>query len=155
MRTAATLIALTLLTSTALADPSHAHEAAAAYGEPGDPSADAQTVEIEMDETEAGEMVFRPDRIEVDEGQQVRFVLKNEGDVEHEFVLGTREEIEEHAEEMRESPQMDHDDPNAERVDPGREDDLVWKFDEAGEFDFACLIPGHLEAGMSGEIVVR
>ena len=45
---------------------------------------------------------------------------------------------------------MAHDDPDAKQVPPGGEDELVWRFTHAGTFDFACLIPGHMELGMLG-----
>ena len=37
---------------------------------------------------------------------------------------------------------------------PGQRGGLVWQFGEAGTVDFACLIPGHLEAGMVGKVAV-
>ena len=35
-----------------------------------------------------------------------------------------------------------------------RSSELLWKFTKTGEFYFACLVPGHFEAGMHGKIVV-
>lgn len=39
-------------------------------------------------------------------------------------------------------------------LDPGKIGGLVWQFDQAGTVDFACLIPGHMEAGMVGKVKV-
>jgi uncharacterized cupredoxin-like copper-binding protein len=96
-----------------------------------------------------------PDRIEIRRGEQIRFLLRNNGEVDHEFVLATLEENLRHGEAMRKFPDMAHDDPNARRLKPSATGTLVWHFTRAGTFDFSCLIPGHREAGMSGSIIVR
>jgi uncharacterized cupredoxin-like copper-binding protein len=72
----------------------------------------------------------------------------------HEFVLGDPKTLKEHAEVMRRFPDMEHDDPNMARLAPGGTGSLIWKFTRAGTVDFACLIPGHYEAGMKGSIRV-
>lgn len=56
---------------------------------------------------------------------------------------------------MRKNPDMEHDDPNAKRLAPKATGELVWKFSKDGEFEFACLIPGHREGNMIGKIVVK
>lgn len=139
----------------AFADPGHDQARARAYGEPGDPRAPARTVEIVMRETDDGRMLFEPGSVTAKTGEQVRFVLKNEGQLDHEFMLATRAENDRHAVAMRKNPDMEHDDPNGRRVAPGTTDEIVWKFTKAGEFNFACLIPGHREAGMDGMVAVR
>lgn len=132
----------------------HGSKHRAAFGEPGDDKAPVRVVEISMREGD-GKMLFAPDVVTVSKGEQVRFQLKNEGEVEHEFVLGTPEEIAEHAEMMRAMPDMKHADPNAKRLGPKASGEIIWKFTTTGAFDFACLIPGHMEAGMKGKIVVK
>ena len=102
-----------------------------------------------------GKMMFVPDRIEVKSGEQIRFMLQNNGELDHEFVLATTEENLKHAEEMKKNPDMEHDDPNAKRVKPKKTSEIVWRFTKAGEFEFGCLIPGHREAGMLGKIIVK
>ena len=133
---------------------SHSHAEELAYGKPGDPAKPAREIVVDMIEKD-GRMLFVPERIEVKVGEQVRFRLRNLGELEHEFILGTAEEIAEHAELMRAMPEMDHDDANGKKVGKKAEGDLVWHFTQAGEFEFACLIPGHREVGMAGTIVVR
>ena len=123
-------------------------------GEPGNPKRPAQTILVIMREAD-GKMLFIPDRIEVRKGEQVRFILRNNGHLEHEFVLATTEENIKHAEEMKKNPEMEHDDPNARRVAPRKTDEIIWRFTKAGQFEFGCLIPGHREAGMTGTIVVK
>lgn len=132
----------------------HGANQAKAYGEPGDAKADARVIELEMRE-EDSKMLFLPDTITVAKGEQVRIHLKNGGELDHEFVLGTPDEIEAHADMMRAMPDMVHDDPNAKRLGPKTTGDIIWRFTAAGEFDFACLIPGHMEAGMKGKFIVK
>ena len=71
------------------------------------------------------------------------------------MVLGTSAELKQHAALMRKFPQMRHSDPNAISVEPGKTGELIWQFTKAGTFGFACLVPGHFEAGMKGTIVVK
>ena len=60
-----------------------------------------------------------------------------------------------HAEQMKKNPDMEHNDPNGKRLKPSGTAEIVWRFTEAGEFQFGCLIPGHTEAGMIGTVVVK
>jgi len=122
-----------------------------AVGEPGDPKAKARTVLVMMSD----EMRFIPDRLAITRGETVRFVVRNPGKTKHEMVLGTREELLEHAKLMQEFPEMEHEDPNTASVDAGKTATLLWKFTKPGEFMFGCLIPGHFESGMKGTIVVK
>lgn len=131
----------------------HSHAQFSA-GEPGDSRKPARIVSVVMREAD-GKMLFVPDRLEVKRGEQVKFVLRNNGELEHEFVLATTDENLKHAEEMKKNPDMEHDDPNAKRVQPKKAQDLVWKFTKSGTFEYGCLIPGHREAGMVGTIVVK
>lgn len=55
---------------------------------------------------------------------------------------------------MRKMPGMEHAEPNQVTLDPGKSGELVWRFTRAGTFSFACLIPGHFEAGMVGKAIV-
>jgi uncharacterized cupredoxin-like copper-binding protein len=128
--------------------PAHGH--GAAVGEPGNSADVTRTVEVEMSDA----MRFKPDRIAVKRGETIRFVVKNVGNLEHEMVLGTMEELKEHAELMRKSPGMKHAEPNEISVEPGKTGELIWRFTRAGTVHFGCLVPGHFEAGMKGEIAV-
>ncbi len=119
-------------------------------GMPGQPEKVDRTVHVEMNDN----MRFSPSRIEARPGETLRIVVKNKGAQRHELVLGTREELKEHAEMMRRNPDMKHDDPGAVSAGPGERGELVWKLPEGGTVEFACLMPGHYEAGMRGRIVV-
>jgi uncharacterized cupredoxin-like copper-binding protein len=156
-----TILAAALLIGVASTDASfagpgeagHSHATFSA-GEPGNPKRPARSIEITMTEKDE-KMVFLPDRIDVKRGEQIRFRLRNSGELEHEFVLATTEENLRHAEEMKKSPEMGHDNPNARRLDPRRTGDMVWRFTRAGQFEYGCLILGHREAGMTGIITVK
>ena len=124
------------------------------FGEPGNPKKPARVVGIAMRE-EGARMMFVPDRVEVRKGEQIRFVLTNEGMVNHEFILGTQKEIDEHAIEMKKNPGMEHDDAHSKTLGMYGSEELVWHFTKAGRFVFACLIPGHLERGMIGTVMVN
>ena len=55
---------------------------------------------------------------------------------------------------MEKFPEMEHDDPMAIRPAPGETGEIVWTFANAGDFGFACLILGHYDSGMEGELSV-
>lgn len=120
------------------------------WGIAGDAKAVSQTIEVTMSDN----MRFVPDYIEVRQGETLRLVHRNRGKLMHEFVLGTRKELDEHAALMKRFPNMEHDEPYMAHVPPGKTGEIVWTFNRAGEFDFACLIPGHYDAGMVGRIKV-
>jgi uncharacterized cupredoxin-like copper-binding protein len=150
-------LSLALLQGPALADPGHAghdHPVEAAYGRPGDPATGGRVVQVAMRETETG-MAFAPSHIEVARGEQVQFVLRNRGELDHELVIGTVDENRKHEAAMAEHPDMAHEDPNAKRLAPKASGVLRWQFTHAGTFEYACLIPGHREAGMVGTIIVK
>ncbi len=120
------------------------------WGIAGDTKAVKRSIEIGMTDN----MRFTPDRIEVREGETVKFVIRNTGKVMHEFVIGTKTELDKHAELMVKFPTMEHSEPYMAHVSPGKTGAIVWTFNRAGDFDFACLIAGHYQAGMVGKIKV-
>ncbi|SDG23470.1 cupredoxin domain-containing protein [Bosea robiniae] len=150
-------IAVFLSAGAAMAGPGgagHGRGDETAYGKAGDPKKPARIVQVVMAERD-GKMSFIPDRIEIRRGEQIRFQLRNNGELDHELVLATLAENLKHAVEMQKNPDMEHDDPNAKRLAPKKTGEIVWAFTKAGEFDFSCLIPGHREAGMTGKIIVK
>jgi uncharacterized cupredoxin-like copper-binding protein len=137
--------------------PTHAHKAKPPakaqqedWGIAGEARAARRTIEISMSDA----MRFTPSAIQVREGETVRFVVVNRGKMLHEMVIGTRKVLDAHAALMRRFPTMEHDEPHSVHVQPGRRQSMVWTFNRPGEFAFACLIPGHYEAGMVGTIKV-
>ena len=121
-----------------------------AIGEQGRAVNVTRTVQIEMSDA----MRFRPSSIAAKQGETIRFVIKNSGNLKHELVLGTEKELHEHAEVMKKFPEMEHDDPNMVTVAPGKTGQVIWKFTKSGKIDFACLQPGHYDAGMKGAVAV-
>ncbi|WP_375551438.1 plastocyanin/azurin family copper-binding protein [Rhodophyticola porphyridii] len=154
---------LAISSAIALADPGHGLP-----GEPGTAENVDRTIEIDMTE-----MAFDPDVIEVQEGETIRFVVTNSGRFVHEFNLGTRETWRSHADEMRQMMQsgmmttreirhdrmreadMMHEDPNSVLLTPGDTGEVIWTFSGSGEIGFGCNVPGHLEAGMVGDIEIQ
>ena len=120
-------------------------------GQPGDPEMAARTIDVIMDDA----MRFTPSEIHVDAGETVRFSIKNLGKIPHEMVIGSLADLKAHAAEMRETPAMPHVEPNMITLGPGDTGSLLWRFTHAGMVDFACLIPGHTEAGMVGKVKVN
>jgi uncharacterized cupredoxin-like copper-binding protein len=120
------------------------------WGIAGDKKNAKRTIRLTMTD----QMRFVPDKFEVKEGETVRIALKNNGTMLHEMVIGTMKELDEHAALMVKFPNMEHDEPHMAHVAPGKSGEIVWTFNRAGQFDFACLIAGHYQAGMVGKINV-
>lgn len=129
----------------------HGSATAVVPGRPGNAAKVDRTIEIDMQDT----MRFTPPEIRVKAGETIRFFLKNSGAVDHEFVIGSIDTLTAHADMMRKMSGMKHEEPNMQTLGPGQRGGLVWQFDKAGAVDFACLIPGHFEAGMKGQILVE
>ena len=123
-------------------------------GMPGDTANIHRTVNVTMMETADGEMLFEPRDLRFTEGETVHFKITNDGEVDHEFVMDTPANNEKHRALMMKFPEMEHDDPNSVRLAPGESGEIIWTFANAGEFNFACLIPGHMEMGMHGPLNV-
>jgi len=130
----------------------HAHgpDKASAIGEAGVAANVTRTVEVDMSDA----MRFTPAAIQAKQGETIRFVVKNSGQLPHEFVLGTEKDLKAHYEVMKKSPHMEHADDNMLTVAPGQSAELLWRFTQAGTVDFACLHPGHYDAGMKGRVAV-
>lgn len=158
--TAFLLVAVSSLAGAAMQDsktPVHGehqhggHEAESSLiGKAGDPAKVTRTVTVDMNDT----MRFTPASISVKEGEVIRFAVKNSGKLKHEMVIGSASELKEHAQLMAKFPDMEHAEPNQVTLLPGKTGNIVWQFGKAGKVDFACLQPGHFEAGMKGQVVV-
>lgn len=158
MKTALFFATLLALGSPTVCAHSDKHAPATAYkaeqkdwGILGERRAVKRTITLEMTDN----MRFTPDRITVQEGDTVRFIVRNKGRMLHETVIGTANELREHAALMAKFPGMEHDEPYMVHVAPGKTGEIIWNFNRAGNFEFACLIAGHYEAGMRGTITVN
>lgn len=148
-----TLAALTALAATgAYASGTHAggHHAEDLIGKAGVAAKATRTVKVDMTDG----MRFNPASIDVKQGETVRFVVTNSGKLKHELVLGTEKELKEHYEVMKKNPEMEHADANMVTLAAGKTGEVVWQFTKAGKVDFACLQPGHYDAGMKGAVNV-
>lgn len=152
MKTAIVALFLAALASPALASPGHGE--AMAVGEPGKKAEATQTIRVTMKETADGKMIFAPNTFKVRKGQTIVFAVRNVGELDHEFVLDQEEKVMEHKAVMERFPDMEHDDPNAIRLAAGKSGEIVWKFTNDGMFKIACLVPGHYDAGMHGDVTV-
>lgn len=121
-----------------------------AVGKPGVAAKATRTIKVDMNDA----MRFSPASIDVKQNETVRFLVTNSGKIKHELVLGTEKELKEHYELMKKNPEMEHEDPNMVTLAPGKSGEVVWQFTKAGKVDFACLQPGHYEAGMKGAVNV-
>lgn len=121
------------------------------FGSYGPDMKSSRVIKVDMNDN----MRFSPERIKAKVGEVIRFEHTNTGKLMHEFVLGTGEYLIEHAEMMKKFPNMEHDEPYMAHVAPGKTGSILWKFDKPGVYSFGCLIPGHFDAGMKGEIIVE
>lgn len=139
------------LAMSAIASGNHAggHDEAA-IGKPGVVSRVTRTVVVDMTD----DMRFHSSLISVKQGETIRFVARNNGKVKHEMVLGTEKDLKDHYEVMKKNPEMEHADANMVTVAPGKSGEIIWQFTKTGKVDFACLQPGHFDAGMKGLVKV-
>lgn len=148
-----TLLAIALLAASSAASAAGAHgggHGESAIGKPGVAAKVNRTIQVEM----ANGMRFKPAEIRVKKGETIRFVLKNTDTLKHEFSLGTEQELLEHYEVMKKYPDMEHDEPNKISLAPGKQGEIIWQFTKADVVNFACLHPGHFDAGMKGQVKV-
>ncbi len=153
------LVLLSVLSVSAVAHTAHKQSPASKalpaeqkdWGIAGDPARVSRTITVRMGD----DMRFVPAQLKVRLGETIKLVAFNRGKLMHEIVIGTPEELRAHAKMMEKHPNMEHDEPYMAHVDPGKRGQIVWTFNRAGKFEFACLIPGHFQAGMTGTIIVE
>ena len=150
-----TLIAFAATSAFAAGTHVGGHDAMMEIGMPAKKTGGMKKVNVSLIETDNGEMLFEPKEFSFKAGQTVQFTITNDGEAEHEFVMDTLENNAKHKELMAKFPEMEHDDPNAIRLQPGDKGTIVWNFANAGTFEVACLIPGHYEAGMHAALTVK
>ena len=146
-----TALSISFLATAAMAAGTHAggHDDEA-IGKPGIAAKVTRTVNVDMRD----DMKFHSNIFDVKQGETIRFVAKNSGKVKHEMVLGTAKDLKDHYEVMKKNPEMEHADANMVTVAPGKSGEIIWQFTKAGKVDFACLQPGHYDAGMKGLVNV-
>lgn len=133
-----------------------------------------RTVDITL-----SEMRFTPSRLRVKVGEIVTFHLTNKGTVRHEAVFGNQQAQDQAMAMMqamdpsmtstpgpattlapmggRARPAMAHPGmsmPNVISLDPGRSGDLTFTFGEVAHLFIQCHEAGHLQAGMTADLIV-
>ncbi|TGN40433.1 cupredoxin domain-containing protein [Marinobacter confluentis] len=163
-------LALALSSSLYAAGEHGGHHGNSAMGEPGKAEDVSRTIDVTMMDN-----YYEPESISVKPGETIRFRVKNEGALVHEFNIGTADMHEAHQEEMQmmvkhgvikgdridhkmmemdmgDGHSMKHDDPNSVLMEPGETKEIIWTFTKATDLEFACNVPGHYQAGMYGDI---
>jgi uncharacterized cupredoxin-like copper-binding protein len=107
----------------------------------GSEAGDVREVTVTM-----GEFYFQTTDSIFEAGVPYRFVLRNEGQMPHEWAVVPRGD----ADESRLLFEVEEDD-----LPPGATVTREFTFHEAGEYDFACYMPGHYEGGMILPVRVR
>ncbi|OYY52090.1 MAG: hypothetical protein B7Y05_23220 [Polynucleobacter sp. 24-46-87] len=129
----------------------HNHDSQnSSVGQPGIAKNVSRTIQVGMTDN----MKFNPNSLQVKQGETVRFVVKNLGKTKHEMVLGTDQELQEHYKQMMNFPEMEHAEPNMVTLGAGQTGEIIWQFTKSGKVQFACLQPGHYDAGMKGSISI-
>lgn len=164
----AAAFALTLIASADLAIASPGHTANKKVGEPGKPGDVTRTINVKMHDN-----YYEPESMTIKEGETVKFVITNAGELVHEFNIATGDMHKAHQPEMMmmmehgvlEGDRINwdaakkmqasmghgmHNDPNSVLLEPGKSGEITWKFPEHAELEFACNVPGHYDAGMVG-----
>ena len=109
----------------------------------------ARNVVIEVDDARR----ITPANWQARQGETVRLIVVNTGQLKHELVVGPTDELATHAESMKSSGGHGHDDGVT--VDPGQTATLLYTFNQPGQWGIACLEPGHYDSGMKGEVDVE
>ena len=142
------VVVLSLISSTVLASGTHDHghdDTMYSVGKPGKGTPD-RVIEVSMQDSMRFE--FSTELASLKDGETIEFRVRNDGQVQHEFSIGNSDDQVEHAQMMKNMPNMKHNDPNTVSLAPGESAELSWKFMGKDTVVFACNVPGHFEAGM-------
>ena len=142
-------------------------------GEKGDPSKIDRTIEIEMYDN-----YYYPTQIEVKKGETIKFIVKNLGELVHEYNIGTKEMHIKHQPEMaklveheilladkidhekmkkmsKKDHSLGHSHANSVLLEPNETGEIIWRFSKDISLEMACNMPGHYETGMVGKINIK
>jgi uncharacterized cupredoxin-like copper-binding protein len=139
-------------------------------GEPGQLNEVDRTIEIKMFDN-----YYEPNQIDIKKGETVKFVVKNMGELVHEFNIATKEMHIKHQPEMlkmvameillgdridmkkmkeaaKSDHSMAHSHSNSVLLEPNKIGELIWKFTTNTSLEAACNVPGHYQSGMVAKI---
>ena len=142
-------------------------------GEKGDPNKVDRVIEIEMHDN-----YYYPENIDVKKGETIKFIVKNLGNLVHEYNIGTKEMHVKHRPEMmklveneilladkidrkkmkemsKKDHSMGHSHANSVLLEPNETGEIIWKFSKNISLEMACNMPGHYEVGMVGQINLK
>lgn len=139
-------------------------------GAPGEAGDVTRTITVTMFDN-----YYEPENLNIEAGETVKFIIKNAGELVHEFNIATAAMHKAHAPEMMmmmehgvlEGDRINwdaakkmqasmghgmHDEPNSVLLEPGKTGEIIWTFPDQAELEFACNVPGHYDAGMVGKV---
>jgi len=129
------------------------HDEEISFGEAGKAADVTRTITVAIEDLE-----YDLKNLTVKNGETIRFIIVNKDETEHEFTLGTAEmQAEDRAKMAKQSDageSMQMTEPNAVSVGSLETKELIWKFEGPGKIEFDCNVPGHYEAGMTGDIMI-
>ena len=142
-------------------------------GEKGKLSEISRTIEIKMYDN-----YFEPNVLNIKKGEVIKFIVKNYGELVHEFNIATKEMHIKHQPEMmkmvenkilladkidkkkmkemsKKDHSMAHSHSNSVLLEPNEIGEIIWKFSTTANLEAACNVPGHYEAGMVADIKIN
>ncbi len=124
-----------------------------AVGKEGEAADVTRTIEVVMVDR-GGHKQFQPSSITIHKGQTIRLSVENKSSVDHDFILDRHDILMEFKVIKDKFPEIKHEEPNSLHLKSGGKGELIWKFANSGNFEFACLTPGHYDVGMKGSVKV-
>jgi uncharacterized cupredoxin-like copper-binding protein len=121
------------------------------FGIAGHPKKLSRTVLVQLNDDKE----FVPAAVRVKEGDTIRLVLQNRGQLKHEWVLGTDTDLRQQVQDRTRSGKALPDEVHRFQVDPGQTEEMVWTFNRPGQFKFTSLAPGRYQSGMVGVVTVE
>ena len=135
-------------------------------GEKGTLSDVNRVIEIKMYDN-----YYEPNEINIKNGETIKFIVHNYGELVHEFNIATKEMHIKHQPEMmkmvenqiilpdkidkkkmkelsKKDHSMAHSHSNSVLLEPNETAILIWKFNTDKDLEAACNVPGHYEVGM-------
>ena len=121
---------------------------------------------------------YEPNSFQIKAGETIKFEVENLGELVHEFNIANKimhikhqpemEKMVENEilladsidkEKMKKMAKMDkamaHSHSNSVLLEPKQKGNIIWKFDNAVNIEFACNVPGHYQVGMIAKVDIN
>ena len=118
---------------------------------------------------------YEPKEINIKNGETIKFIVYNYGELVHEFNIATKDMHIKHQPEMmkmvehqilladkidkkkmkemaKKDHSMGHTHSNSVLLEPNQSAELIWKFSTDINLEAACNVPGHYQSGMVAKI---